>query len=116
MALSKKLSELVDTICGYRQSLLDSISGLSRAQRDYKPEGDGWSIGDIVHHLALTDEANAKLVSKMLKQARALGLPPDPEPDRSMLDCLSDYADKIKNTRSEERRVGKECRSRWSPY
>ena len=24
--------------------------------------------------------------------------------------------DKLKNLRSEERRVGKECRSRWSPY
>src|SRR2546426_11848417 len=26
----------------------------------------------------------------------------------------ADYAEKL--TRSEERRVGKECRSRWSPY
>ena len=26
------------------------------------------------------------------------------------------YADNIKSLRSEERRVGKECRSRWSPY
>ena len=26
------------------------------------------------------------------------------------------YNDSIKTTRSEERRVGKECRSRWSPY
>ena len=25
-------------------------------------------------------------------------------------------ADKAATTRSEERRVGKECRSRWSPY
>ena len=25
-------------------------------------------------------------------------------------------ADNVKNIRSEERRVGKECRSRWSPY
>ena len=25
-------------------------------------------------------------------------------------------AEKIKKRRSEERRVGKECRSRWSPY
>ena len=24
--------------------------------------------------------------------------------------------DKLANSRSEERRVGKECRSRWSPY
>ena len=27
-----------------------------------------------------------------------------------------DLNKKIKKTRSEERRVGKECRSRWSPY
>ena len=26
------------------------------------------------------------------------------------------WADKDEKTRSEERRVGKECRSRWSPY
>ena len=25
-------------------------------------------------------------------------------------------SDDLKHTRSEERRVGKECRSRWSPY
>ena len=28
----------------------------------------------------------------------------------------SDYEQKVKHRRSEERRVGKECRSRWSPY
>ena len=27
-----------------------------------------------------------------------------------------DEIEKIKDSRSEERRVGKECRSRWSPY
>ena len=35
-------------------------------------------------------------------------------------DCLSQQGDEAmkeaRNTRSEERRVGKECRSRWSPY
>ena len=29
---------------------------------------------------------------------------------------LTDASDKNLTTRSEERRVGKECRSRWSPY
>ena len=29
---------------------------------------------------------------------------------------LYDETDLISNIRSEERRVGKECRSRWSPY
>ena len=34
------------------------------------------------------------------------------------LETLLDTVDKstISRTRSEERRVGKECRSRWSPY
>ena len=44
----------------------------------------------------------------------------------SLLDCASDDVDKTCDNiyrkittyakRSEERRVGKECRSRWSPY
>ena len=29
---------------------------------------------------------------------------------------LKDYMGRIDQIRSEERRVGKECRSRWSPY
>ena len=29
---------------------------------------------------------------------------------------LSKHINKQEKTRSEERRVGKECRSRWSPY
>src|SRR5476651_2024397 len=36
---------------------------------------------------------------------------------RSMLDVGGDYAVRVRGEdRSEERRVGKECRSRWSPY
>src|ERR1039458_7818646 len=31
-------------------------------------------------------------------------------------DDAADYASQLEDKRSEERRVGKECRSRWSPY
>ena len=31
-------------------------------------------------------------------------------------DTTDDLIEKAKEIRSEERRVGKECRSRWSPY
>ena len=30
--------------------------------------------------------------------------------------CVTDYGQENTDVRSEERRVGKECRSRWSPY
>src|SRR5690554_2242879 len=35
--------------------------------------------------------------------------------DKDMAQLVTDHVTLI-NTRSEERRVGKECRSRWSPY
>jgi hypothetical protein len=101
MALSKKIQELVDTVSSYRQALLDSISGLNAAQLDYKAEGAQWSIGDILHHLALTDEANAKLTSRMLKQAQALSLPLDSTPDESVLNSLDSYADVIRNSKAQ---------------
>ena len=31
-------------------------------------------------------------------------------------DCQAKVLNELYMTRSEERRVGKECRSRWSPY
>ncbi len=85
MPLSRKLQEIVDRISDNRETLLQSISGLSDGQLNYKSEGDPWSICDIVHHLALTDEANAKLMSNLLKRARAENLGPDPSPDSSEL-------------------------------
>ena len=37
-------------------------------------------------------------------------------PDGSGLDLCEEIRNRGQHTRSEERRVGKECRSRWSPY
>jgi hypothetical protein len=85
MPLSRKIQELVDSISQNRETMLQSISGLSDEQLNYKSEGDSWSICDIVHHLALTDDANAKLMSNLLKRARAENSPPDLSPDSSEL-------------------------------
>ena len=38
------------------------------------------------------------------------------EYDGSLIRYIENPSEKVKLTRSEERRVGKECRSRWSPY
>lgn len=90
MPLSTKLQELVDRISHNRETLLQSISGLSDAQLNYKTEGDAWSICDIVHHVALTDEANAKLMSNLLKRAHAENLGPDPTPEGSEINSADD--------------------------
>jgi hypothetical protein len=90
MPLSKKVQELVDRISRQREKLLVSISGLSDAQLNHKAEKTAWSVSDVLSHVSLVDEANAKLTSNMLKRARANSLPPDPSPDASVIDSMDD--------------------------
>lgn len=90
MPLSQKLQELVDRISHNRATLLQSASGLTDAQLNHKPEDAAWSVSDILHHVALADEGNAKLTSNMLKRARANNLPPDPSPEASEVHSMDD--------------------------
>ena len=90
MPLTKKLQELVDRISHNREKLLQSVSGLSDAQLNHKSDGNAWSVSDVLNHVSLVDEANAKLTSNMLKRARADNLPPDPSPDGSELHSMDD--------------------------
>src|SRR5256885_15456942 len=67
-------------------------------------------------------------VNKLIEKARLLGLCPHRSLDLNALpidiitaptvrlDLLTDLHRLAETVRSEERRVGKECRSRWSPY
>src|SRR2546422_7246416 len=55
--------------------------------------------------------ANGRVVIA-IEPGRAFGTGQHP----STLGCLERLESLIARTRSEERRVGKECRSRWSPY
>jgi hypothetical protein len=96
MPLSKKVQEIVDSINADRQALLASIEGLSESQLKYTTADGQWSIEDILHHLALTDGANAKLMTGMLAKAESLNLAPDPSPDGSELNSLDKFKDVIK--------------------
>ena len=90
MPLSKKLQELVDKISRQREKLLESVAGLSDAQMNYRTGETEWSISDVLNHVSLTDEANAKLTSNFLKRARASSLPPDPSPLESMINSMDE--------------------------
>jgi uncharacterized damage-inducible protein DinB len=101
MPLSKKIQEIVDAGSSHRRAVVDSVSGLSAEQLDYKPGEGEWAISDILHHLALTDEANLKLISRMVKQAAALQVAPDPTPDSSEINCLAPHAETIRETKAQ---------------
>ena len=99
MQASKKVQEALDQIADQREGLLEASSGLSEAQLDYKPSEGEWSISDILHHMALTDEGSARLAANMLKQANEKNLPPDPTPELSVLNSLDEFAPKLTGTR-----------------
>ncbi|MGH9323531.1 MAG: DinB family protein [Vicinamibacteria bacterium] len=86
--LSRKTGEIVQEISDARNRLLEAVFGLSAEQTDFQPQPGAWSIGEVLHHLALTDEATAKLMSVMLNRAESEGLPEDPSPDDSVLGSI----------------------------
>jgi len=64
--------------------------GLERCTAQPQVEDNAWSISDVVHHVSLVDEANAKLTSNMLKRARTNPLPPDTSPDGSEIHSMDE--------------------------
>jgi uncharacterized damage-inducible protein DinB len=93
MPLSTKLREIADKITGQRQALLTQLEGLTEAQLNYTSGDGSWSISTIVHHLAITDEANAKFTSRILRGKDAL--PADGSPDSSLVNCLDDVRERL---------------------
>jgi uncharacterized damage-inducible protein DinB len=91
--MTKKIQELADKISDWRETLLASVRGLSEAQINFKPADDQWSIADILHHLALADEANVKLSGLFFRQIREQSISEDPSPDESALDCMDKFRD-----------------------
>ena len=56
-------------------------------------------------------------LAKVIEEARTLLTKKQPE--AAIANCekvIAAFKNQYANSRSEERRVGKECRSRWSPY
>src|SRR5688572_1465575 len=80
----------------------------------------------IEHGRIQTTDAKAKAVKPFAEKMITLGKRGDLHARRQALAALrsndvvhrlfADIAPRFADRRSEERRVGKECRSRWSPY
>ena len=80
------------------------------------PEFEYISLGQIVR-LYDDDSPLKQQANRLIRQAKPL--PPElglQFISSDIKDNLNDGRKILVTTRSEERRVGKECRSRWSPY
>jgi hypothetical protein len=62
---------LADYLGETRQKLLDSVSGLSEEQANFKPAPERWSISEVVEHLALTEEGLGQMVREAVASPAA---------------------------------------------
>ena len=49
------------------------VSGVSEAEASARPEGENWSIAEIVEHVSIVDSGIAMLCSRLLEGAKAAG-------------------------------------------
>src|SRR5256886_13626070 len=91
-------------VCGDEAEVRICEATLPRTEEECHPTVRGVRAGESV----LGAEKTVALGTGLARERRLLitGEPPKQAEDRK----------KPNPTRSEERRVGKECRSRWSPY
>src|SRR2546429_9610328 len=91
-----------------RNTKAPSSFAISR-QRVYFPRGEGAQLFRLLHVIEKRQHL-AELVHSVGRHAFRVAL--RVEPCQALMDDVPYFHAK----RSEERRVGKECRSRWSPY
>ena len=56
-----------------RERLKDLVSRLTETQIGALPEGEKWTVAQIVEHISMVDEGSMKICAKLLKKAEAAG-------------------------------------------
>ena len=72
-----RILEVTAELDASRTRLLDSAASLSDADFSFSPQADRWSIGEILHHLRLTEESVVRVLQKLADKAEKAGLGPD---------------------------------------
>jgi hypothetical protein len=73
------VAEIFDAIDDTRQRLSQRLAGLTGEQENFRPASGGWSIAEIVEHLAILEGRLLGLVNVMVSKAEKSGLQRQPE-------------------------------------
>ena len=121
-------NQTLDVLNPYTQKVIAKVQrsnkkDVDEAVNSAKKAFEIWSItthaerADKFYKLAELLEENAEKFAKLESQNQGKSIKMAREGDLPFsIDNLKFYAGACRILRSEERRVGKECRSRWSPY
>src|SRR2546430_17711582 len=92
-----------------------TAQGLARRARIVLAAAEGLE-NQVIARTLDADENTVGKWRRRFAERRIEGLRDEPRPGAPRQIGDAEIAETIRLTRSEERRVGKECRSRWSPY
>jgi hypothetical protein len=70
---AEKLPALLAKIDSARRTFLSQISPLSQEQLDFKPGRNEWSVGEVAHHVALTEEGFQSTLRELLEKGGESG-------------------------------------------
>lgn len=73
MTNRERLEKSIDKIQHQRAVFLSRVEGLSQRQLDFKPSRSSWSIGEVVHHVALTEQFLLRNAQDILQSAGEAG-------------------------------------------
>lgn len=68
--LEPALVELADRLAADRAAVLAAIDGLVQEQADWRPESGVWSVGEVLHHLILSNRGFAKQARALVERGR----------------------------------------------
>ncbi len=81
--LEPALEELRARLAADLEALMGTVASLGQAQVDWRPAPDRWSVGEVLHHLILSNRSFALVVRKLVDRGRREGLAARPDGRRS---------------------------------
>jgi hypothetical protein len=81
--LEPALEELRTRLATDLDALMAVVGTLTQAQADWRPGPGRWSIGEVLHHLVLSNRSFALVVERLIERGRRKGISARPEGRRS---------------------------------
>ena len=88
--LHPRLAEVVEYMHDERDQLFSYVRSVPEVALRFRPAADQWSAAETLEHLALIEDGLGRVISRLVKQARAEGSVPDTETS-SILGILDHY-------------------------
>ncbi|MGC2238732.1 MAG: DinB family protein [Pyrinomonadaceae bacterium] len=69
----QNISEIYDANAKIREKLKETVSGLTEEQANFLPEGEKWSVANLVEHISMVENGIARISAKLLGEAQTKG-------------------------------------------